>query len=165
MALTFGGKAVVTIPVIDATGSVAQIRITFKVPNLNDIANTVTQIVNGVPSITALSGAVARNMTISLGWAEPNPVQPVSGSRVERIGQWLMGAGQKAATLTIPAIRNELVDGVGYIIRTSPAVQAFETFLLNNSSASNSEGIEFTEVLDAREVFKASGKRAPRLRG
>lgn len=165
MALTFNGKAVVTIPVIDATGSVAQIRLTFKVPNLNDIANTVTQIVGGVPAITALSGAVARNMTISLGWAENSPAQPASGSRVERIGQWLMSAGQKTATIAIPSIRNELVDGVGYIIRSSPTVQAFETFLLANSSASNSEGIEFTEVLDAREVFRASGRRAPRLRG
>lgn len=163
MALTFGRRATVTIPLLDATGSTAQIRLQVRVNALADLEDVTTTIVNNLNNILALTGGSARTMTISLPWSDPTPPAALAGSRVEKIGQWLVGAaGGRTGTISIPALRDTLVDAIGYVARTNPAVQAFETFLLNDVVLP--DGTDITSVLDAREVFKSSGRRAPRLR-
>lgn len=163
MALTFGNRAVITIPLLDATGSSAQIRLNVRVGAIADLENVVTSIVNSLPNILALTGGSARSMTISLPWADPTPPAPLAGSRVEKVGQWLIGAaGGRTGTISIPSVRDTLLDGIGYVVRTIPAVQAFEQFLIDNAVLP--DGADVTQVIDAREVFKSSGRRAPRLR-
>ena len=163
MALTFGNRAVITIPLLDATGSSAQIRLQVRVPAIGDLEDVVTTIVNTLPNIVALTGGSARSMTVSLPWADPTPPAPLGGSRVEKIGQWLVNAaGGRTGTISIPSVRDTLVDAIGYIVRTNPAVQQFEQFLVSNAVLS--DGTDITGIADAREVFKASGRRAPRLR-
>lgn len=163
MALTYQNRATITIPLLDATGSNAQIRIQLRVPQLSDLESVVTALTTQLPNVLALTGGSARAMTVSLPWADPAPPAPAGGSRVERIGQWMVSAvGGRTGTISIPAVRDTLVDAVGYIIRTLPAVQAFENFLVEHAVLP--DGTDITAVLDARETFRSSGRRAPRLR-
>ena len=163
MALTFGNRAIITVPLLDATGSNAQIRLQVRVPALSDLEEVITAITSNLPSIIALTGGSARSMTVSLPWADPTPPAPAAGSRVEKIGQWLVNAaGGRTGTISIPALRDAFVDAVGYINRAASAVQQFEQFLVSNAVLS--DGTDITGIADAREVFKSSGRRAPRLR-
>lgn len=163
MALTYQGRVNVSVPVIDATGSTAQIRFTVALPNLEDAESVLNEIQTNINSILLLTGGAARSMTVSFPWADPTPSAPSPGSRVERLGQWLVSAGgRKTGLFTIPAIRDGFIDGIGYIIRSAAAVQALENFLTTRVMLT--DGSDITGILDAREVFRASRRAAPRLR-
>ena len=165
MALTFQNRAIINVPLLDATGSSAQIRFQVRLNSPIDggIEDVVQAVLTTLPNILALTGGSARSMTISIPWADPTPPAPLAGSRIEKVGQWLINAaGGRTGTISIPSVRDTLVDAIGYIVRTNPAVQQFEQFLANYAVLS--DGTDITGVVDAREVFKASGRRAPRLR-
>ena len=165
MALTFTNRARLTIPLVDATGSTAQFQINFRVLALTDLPSVATAVVGGVPTIEALSGGSARGVTLSLQWREDDITSPAPESRVERVGRWdLINTEGRTFSVSIPAIRSSLVDTNGYIIRSNPLVAAFETFLLQ-SSACDDRGVEVGGVRDAREIYRASKRRAPRVRG
>ena len=165
MALAFTNRARLTIPLVDATGSNAQFQINFRVLALTDLPSVAAAVVGGVPAIEALSGGSARGVTLSLQWREDDITSPAPDSRVERIGRWdLINTEGRTFSVSIPAIRSSLVDTNGYIIRSNPLVAAFETFLLQ-SSACDDRGVEVGGVRDAREIYRASKRRAPRVRG
>lgn len=165
MALEFTNRAKLTIPLVDATGSTAQFQLNFRVQPLANLVSVVTAVIAGVPAIEALSGAAARGVTLSLQWREDDITSPATDSRVERVGRWdLINTQGRTFTVSIPAIKPSLVDTNGYITRSNPLISAFETFLLQ-SSACDDRGVEVGGVRDAREIYRASKGRAPRVRG
>ena len=165
MALAFTDRAKLTIPLVDATGSTSQFQLNFQVQPLTSLVSVVTAVIGGVPAIEALSGASARGVTLSLQWREDDITAPAADSRVERVGRWdLINTQGRTFSVSVPAIRSSVVDNNGYIIRSHPLVIAFETFLLQ-SSACDDRGVEVGGIRDAREIYRASKRRAPRVRG
>lgn len=167
MALAFQGVINVTIPMVDASGSVSQFQLNLALSptNLATLPSLLATVVGGVPAIEAISGASARGLTISIPYREDDVTPPDAGSRVERVGRFdVINVNGQRFAINVPAIDPALVDNLGYINRSNPLVQAFETFLLT-SSASDSRGVEIGGIIDAREVFRRSTRtRMPRIR-
>lgn len=165
--LAFQGVLQVTIPMVDASGSLSQFQMNFALSptNLTTLPTVLATIVGGVPALEALSGASARGLTVSLPYREDDVTPPDPGSRVERVGRFdLINTNGQRFAINIPAIDPALVDNLGYIDLNNPLVQAFTTFLFN-SSASDSRGVEIGGILDARELFRRTTRtRAPRIR-
>lgn len=119
-------------------------------------------------TLKAVSNAAVTGYTVSRSWIETQ-VTPAQGSRVERKGRLIWGAGSNRTRMDVPSVNPGLVLQDGAINRgiDSPAMVALETLVLTDFSGdfTDSRGVSIDALVAAYEAYQRSSRgRLPERR-
>lgn len=112
-------------------------------------------------TLKAVSNAAVVSYTVSRSWAETE-VAPAAGSRVERKGRLVWGAGAYRTRMDVPSVNPSLVLQDGALNRglDSPTMVALETLVLTDFAGdfTDSRGTSIDALVAAYEAYQRSSQ-------
>lgn len=153
--------AITTLPAIpviytveDVTGSKS--RVQTYLPAATTLLDATTKAEATLALLRAVSGGAVTGYSITIGAVDPLAPAPAAGSRVEQKALFIFRtAAGKTAQVSIPAIKDSLVNSNGGITTANIDVAALVADLLG-SGYCDSNGSDLAALVQDYEVFRST---------
>lgn len=158
MAMSALPSAVLSFGLEDASGSPSKMQFHVPFGTLASVVTTAAGLL--VPLIVATTDCAIVSQSLTYAYHDPLHDLPVAGSRVEEKGTVIMRAANgRPSRITIPGIKDDLLNNSGSIDRTnSDFVALMEAILGTGAVFCAADGSDLVAVDKAYQAFRRSTK-------
>lgn len=156
MALVLDPVWKVTFSFVDESGSLGKTQMFL--PGAQTAAEVTTAVTAMATALQAITGASLRGVDANRSYTESDPAAATADHEVEERGQFVVLAGSKQPTYSVPAILGAKVKPNQNIDTADAEVIAFMDALIDGAWT-DSNGTAITRVLKAYHLLRKTGER------